>query len=83
MIWKVLLTKSNYLATKLKTYTHDLFMSQLSDTVSQDFFSEEGKVLDAEEDTTKQDTIFSTNKTAFPLVCTFDEFLKLLENTVK
>ena len=79
---KVLLTKSKYLSTKLKNYMCNLFESQMPEKYSQDKL-EEDKVSGVGDETTKKETIVSLEKRSFPLVRTFDEFVELIENTVR
>lgn len=40
-------------------------------------------LLDADAEMLETDTIFSARSASFPLICTFDWFLGLLENTIR
>lgn len=45
--------------------------------------SEVDTLPDAEDDLQVTDSIFSVTNAPLPLVCTFDRFLSLMENTIK
>ena len=76
---KLVLTRSPHLASKLRRYTCSLIEAQISTTgVASETF-----LPDAEDEIQEGDTIFSIRNTQLPLVCTFDWFLGLLENTVR
>lgn len=79
---KLLLTRSPHLAAKLRSYTESLFEPELSSESLKEL-SVERNLQDAEDDVQATDTIFSFTGTPLPLVCTFDWFLGLLENTVR
>ncbi|KAF8544382.1 hypothetical protein BDD12DRAFT_801307 [Trichophaea hybrida] len=79
---QILLTRSKFLAEKLKVYTKRLVDSQLSKTISvqgqlnpHEFSLGEESVMDSK-------TIFTLDVEDFPLVLTFDTLLRVLENTV-
>ncbi|KAF8244421.1 hypothetical protein K440DRAFT_663457 [Wilcoxina mikolae CBS 423.85] len=79
---QILLTRSKFLAEKLKIYTKRLVDSQLSKTISvqgqlnpHEFSLGEESVMDSK-------TIFTLDVEDFPLVLTFDTLLRVLENTV-
>lgn len=80
---KVLLTRSPYLAAKLKGYLEALFETQVSQGTP-DNAVWKGKTLQAA-DSTPEDTqtILSTHGERFPLICTVEQFLTLLENSMK
>lgn len=76
---KLVLTRSPHLASKLRRYTCSLIESQISTTG----LAGKNFLLDAEDEVQEGDTIFSIRSAQLPLVCTFDWFLGLLENTVR
>ena len=83
---QLLLTRSSELAAKLKDYIDRLMKTLAVYTRHQD--QQEGRVFpttDIEDDDDKDDceTVFELRNDSFPLVCTFDHFLRLLENTIK
>ncbi|KAJ6177949.1 hypothetical protein N7519_008410 [Penicillium mononematosum] len=70
---QLLLTRSSYLASKLQTYAKSLIDAQ-------------SKAPPAEEDVDsdlKPTSFFALKNCHFPIVCTYDEFLGLLENTIR
>lgn len=80
---QILLTRSSYLASKLNSYTRSLIKSQVPNSPLGDF-SYKNEILSDPGDIsidTKM-TLFSP-EIRFPLVCTFDQFLTILQNTIK
>ncbi|KAJ5437376.1 Tetratricopeptide-like helical [Penicillium cf. griseofulvum] len=70
---QLLLTRSSYLASKLQTYAKSLIDAQ-------------SKALSTEEDVDSDlqpTSFFALKNWHFPVVCTYDEFLGLLENTIR
>ncbi|CAG8896595.1 unnamed protein product [Penicillium egyptiacum] len=70
---QLLLTRSSYLASKLQTYAKSLIDAQ-------------SKAPPTEEDVDsdlKPTSFFALKNCHFPVVCTYDEFLGLLENTFR
>ncbi|KAJ5519217.1 DNA helicase UvrD-like C-terminal [Penicillium expansum] len=70
---QLLLTRSSYLASKLQTYAKSLIDAQ-------------SKAPSIEEDVDldlKPTSFFALKNWHFPIVCTYDEFLGLLENTIR
>ncbi|OQE34898.1 hypothetical protein PENCOP_c015G08976 [Penicillium coprophilum] len=70
---QLLLTRSSYLASKLQTYARSLIEAQ-------------SKAPSTEEDTDsdlKPTSFFALKNWHFPVVCTYDEFLAVLENTIR
>ncbi|KAJ5375537.1 DNA helicase UvrD-like C-terminal, partial [Penicillium concentricum] len=70
---QLLLTRSSYLASKLQTYAKSLIDAQ-------------SKAPSTEEDVDsdlKPTSFFALKNWHFPVVCTYDEFLGLLENTIR
>ena len=81
---QLLLTRSTELATKLKDYINRLMRTLAANTIDQSVQQERDFPLpDAEDDDDRCDTVFQLQNDSFPLVCTFDRFLQLLENTIK
>ena len=81
---QLLLTRSTELATKLKDYIDRLMRTLEASTIDQGEQQERDFLLpDVEDDDNRCDTVFGLQKDSFPLVCTFDRFLQLLENTIK
>ena len=80
---QVLLTRSVFLADKLNSYTRRLIktLSSKSTDVGSSQPSEHTFSVTAKEDFEKS-TIFTLRDTSFPLVCTWENFLGILENTV-
>ena len=81
--FQLLLTRSSRLAKKLKGYTQRLIDTRLG-TAGRDSVSdgEQSANPDHEEGHTTRD-LFSLKEEAFPLVCTFDHFLRLVENSIR
>lgn len=80
---KVLLTRSSVLSNKLEVYTKRLIDTQLNKANSTVDDNEDMLRFITQDDREVNDTIFSIKDEDFPLVCTFNHFVKLLENTVK
>lgn len=79
---QLLVTKSNELINKLKNYINRLIKTLAASSADED----EQKMLslpDAEDDKYQCDTIFELQDGSFLFVCTFDQFLKLVENIIK
>lgn len=80
---QVLLTKSSFLAEKLQAYTRRLIHTLSTKPLHTEFFESEGHLLSR---TIDEDSEISSALTlrdqSFPLVCTFEQFLSILENTV-
>jgi hypothetical protein len=79
----VLLTRSSILTDKLRAYTKKLIETLTSKSLNLEQLSEEGSFLDTEGDDLAGDTVFTLSDDSFPLICTFDQFLRVLENTVQ
>ena len=81
---QLLLTRSTELATKLKDYIKRLMRTLAANAIVQVEQQErEFPLPDVEDDDDHCDTVFELQNDSFPLVCTFDRFLQLLENTIK
>ena len=81
---QLLLTRSNELASKLKHYIDRLIKAFVATPASDDQHLEGGPPLPRDDDDCEYaDTIFELRQQSFPLVCTFDRLLELVENTVK
>ena len=81
---QLLLTRSTELANKLKDYIHRLMRTLPTNNVDPGEQQERHLPLpDVENDDDQPYTIFSLRSDSFPLVCTFDRLLELLENSIK
>ena len=81
---QLLLTRSTELATKLKDYINRLMRTLEANVIDQGEQQERGFPLpEIEDDDDCCDTVFKLQNDSFPLVCTFDRFLQLLENTIR
>lgn len=79
---QLLLTRSNELANKLKDYINRLMRSLAAGSADEgEQQDRELSLPDAKDDEDQCDTIFGLQDGSFPLVCTFDQFLELVENT--
>jgi len=81
---QLLLTRSTGLAQKLKLYTKRLINTRLGVVEEDTASGAEDRINysdDFEEDTTRD--ILSLEDSDFPLVCTFNHFLRLLDNAIK
>lgn len=78
--FQLLLTRSRDLAQKLKLYTKRLINTRLG-IIAGDQHGEDGNTKKFEEDTTQD--LLSLEEEDFPVVCTFNHFLRLLENLVR
>ncbi|KAI9674244.1 MAG: hypothetical protein M1829_003791 [Trizodia sp. TS-e1964] len=80
---QLLLTRSNGLASKLKDYINKLIRTLVARPVDESEQQENDlSSPDFEGDEDHCGTIFELQDGSFPLVCTFSQFLKLLENTI-
>ena len=81
---QVLLTRSSLLTDKLRAYTKKLIETLTSKSLKLEPLPEdEDSFLDAGGKHLVGDTVFTLNGESFPLICTFDQFLRILENTVR
>ncbi|KAK4694355.1 hypothetical protein P7C71_g3221, partial [Lecanoromycetidae sp. Uapishka_2] len=81
---QVLITRSSYLADKLRVYTQRLIRTTTSNALSLEPLQGDETDLDTEAvDDGAQQTVLALTDDSFPLVCTFDQFLQLLESTVR
>ena len=81
---QLLLTRSNELANKLKDYINRLMRTLAASSADEGEQQErELSLPDAEDDEDQRDTIFELQDGSFPLVSTFDQYLELLENTIR
>ncbi|KAH8693394.1 hypothetical protein GQ44DRAFT_832739 [Phaeosphaeriaceae sp. PMI808] len=80
---QVLLTRSEHLSAKLRVYIHRLIETRTSKALFLERPEEpEIEIPGEAEDFLKEETLYSLKESHFPLVCTFDQFLRILENTV-
>ncbi|KAL1999926.1 hypothetical protein VTN02DRAFT_3799 [Thermoascus thermophilus] len=82
-IRQLLLTRSPYLASKLRVYTRSLIESQAQKPIFKNVDNTDDFLREDDYTTRNMDSIFSFNDESFPIVCTFNIFLNLIENTVK
>lgn len=82
-IEKVLLTRSSVLADKLGVYTKRLISTQLGEVPPAEEAGRDPLNLIEQNDREVTDTVFSIKEQDFPLVCTFNYFMKILENTAR
>ena len=75
---KVLLTRSDVLAGKLKSYTQRLIKT-LAARESSEVIQYEAQDNTMTESSQEHDSLLSLSDDSFPLVCSFDRFLRLLE----
>ena len=81
---QVLLTRSNFLTDKLRAYTKKLIETLTSKSLNlEQLPDDEDSFLDTDGKDLAGDTVFTLSDENFPLVCTFDQFLQILENTVR
>jgi hypothetical protein len=81
---QVLLTRSNFLTDKLRAYTKKLIETLTSKSLNlEQLPDDEDSFLDTDGKDLAGDTVFTLSDGNFPLVCTFDQFLRILENTVR
>lgn len=73
------------LSNKLEVYTKRLIATQLNKANVNATLNDDDDALHfiAQDDREVNDTVFSIRDEDFPLVCTFNHFVKLLENTVR
>lgn len=80
---QVLLTRSSHLASKLSSYTRSLIKSHVPTSRPGDFLYKNETLFDAADMSTDTKVTFFSPEIRFPLVCTFDQFLTILQNTIK
>lgn len=80
---QVLLTRSPYLASKLNSYTRSLIKSQVPNSPAGNFLNKNETLSDAADMTIDTKMTLFSPEMRFPLVCTFDQFLTILRNTIK
>ena len=80
---QVLLTRSSFLAGKLQAYTRRLIETLSSKSLRTESFELEEHILSrtVDEDS-ESSSVLTLRDQSFPLVCTFEQFLIILENTV-
>ncbi|KAF8250004.1 hypothetical protein K440DRAFT_659974 [Wilcoxina mikolae CBS 423.85] len=79
---QILLTCSKYLAKQLRDSTKNLIRSQLSEMATEENFDHHVLNL-GEENLTLSNSWTTLESDDYPLVCTFEQLLKLLENDVE
>lgn len=78
-----MLTRSSVLADKLEVYTKRLISTQLGQVQPAAEGDQNPLNLIGQNDREVHDTVFSIKEQDFPLVCTFNHFMKILENTAR
>ena len=79
----MLLTRSSFLAEKLQAYTRRLIDTLSTKPLDSEFLeSEEHLLLTTIDEDFESSSVLSLRDQSFPLVCTFEQFLSILENTV-
>jgi hypothetical protein len=81
VMMQILLTRSRILVEKLKVYTKRLVESQLSKVLPTEEQTDDFTL--GEENLIISKTLVSLEDGDFPLVCTFDQLLRLLEQSVE
>ena len=80
---QVLLTRSSFLAIQLQTYTRQLIDTLSTKPFNTEFFeSEEHLPSRTIDEDSESSSVLTLRDQSFPLVCTFEEFLSILEKTV-
>ena len=80
--FQVLLTRSGFLADKLSSYTRRLIETLSSKSAELDSSQEsENRASTTAEEHPRNTTVFTLRDQSFPLVCTWEDFLGILENT--
>ena len=78
----MLLTRSSFLVDKLEVYTRRLIETLLCNSTSPAAFeAEEHLASRTIEQDSKDESVLTLRDQSFPLICTFDAFLQMLENT--
>jgi len=81
---QVLLTRSSFLADKLRAYVRRLIETLTSKSLNLEVLQEDDDpLMSFAEGTRTNDSALTLSDDSYPLVCTFDRFLELLENTVR
>lgn len=80
----MLFTRSSFLADKLNTYVRRLIWTLTSKSSKLEILQEADSLFSSlADDSYTGDNALTLSDDSFPLVCTFNRFLELLENTVK
>lgn len=80
----MLLTRSSFLTDKLRAYTKKLIETLTSKSLKLEQLPDgEDPFLDMGREDLAGNTVFTLSDENFPLICTFDQFLRILENTVR
>jgi len=81
---QVLLTRSSFLVDKLRAYVRRLIETLTSQSLNLEALQEDDDpLMSFAESTRTNESALTLSEDSFPLVCTFDRFLELLENTVR
>lgn len=71
------------MASRLDSYTRSLIKSQIPNSPAGNFLNKNGTLSDTADMSIDTKTTFFSPEICFPLVCTFDRFLTILENTIR
>ena len=81
---QVLLTRSSFLADKLRAYINSLISTLEAKSLDLEAFHHDENVsASAAQEIRLEESALSLGDESFPLVLTFDHFLDLLENTIR
>jgi hypothetical protein len=81
--FQLLLTRSSGLAKKLKGYTQRLIDTRLGTIDGESESDEQQRAAPGHDEGRTIKDLLSLKEEEFPLVCTFDHFLRLVENSVR
>jgi len=81
--FQLLLTRSSGLAKKLKGYTQRLIDTRLGIIGGDSVSGEQQRANPLHDEGRTIKDLLSLKEEDFPLVCTFDHFLRLVENSVR
>lgn len=79
---QILVTRSSFLADRIRAYTLRLIATPGSKSSNDGFEQDMASNPTTDETKSIQNTVLALSDESFPLVCTFDDFLELLENSI-
>ena len=77
------LTRSSILAGKLKAITQRLIETLVSKSLHVERPQDDGNCPSSKAEDSIEESVLTLNDQSFPLVCSYDHFLRILENTVR
>lgn len=81
---QILLTRSSFLAEKLRSYARNLIDTLSSKALSLELSEQkEFAILMTREEVSDKESVLTMRDESFPQVCTWDHFLRVLENTTR